>query len=80
MTIDTVTNPSIGQFCDSNGNRFVNGILESKQFVCDFHPLKEAKFEKFEKRVSKLENTYVSEKRNAELFGAISDFMQSFTR
>lgn len=30
MTIDCVTNPSIGIFCDSNGNRFVNGILESK--------------------------------------------------
>jgi len=29
-TIDTVTNPSIGEMVSSDGDRFVNGILESK--------------------------------------------------
>lgn len=36
-TIDLVSNPSIGMFCDSNGNRCVNGILESKDFMIDTH-------------------------------------------
>ena len=78
MTVDCVTNPSIGIFCDSNGNRFVNGILESKQFVCDFHPLKEAKFEKFEKRISRMPNTFVSSRKAAFLKGAVDDFLGSF--
>lgn len=30
MDIDAVLQPSIGIFSKSNGNRFVNGILESK--------------------------------------------------
>jgi hypothetical protein len=30
VTIDAVMNPSIGEMCTSDGNRFVNGILESK--------------------------------------------------
>ena len=36
-TIDCVANPSIGQFCSSNGDRFINGILESKEFVINIH-------------------------------------------
>lgn len=80
MTIDCVTNPSIGIFCDSNGNRFVNGILESKQFVCNFHPLKENKYERFEKRISKMPNTCISEKKNAAVCAAVRDFLESFTK
>jgi len=30
ITIDTVLNPSIGEMVTADGNRFVNGILESK--------------------------------------------------
>ena len=78
MTIDTVTNPSIGIFCDSNGNRFVNGILESKQFVCDFHPLKECKYERFEKRISKMPNTRISSKKAEFLGKAVHEFFESF--
>lgn len=37
VTIDTVMNPSIGEMVSTNGNRFVNGILESKQWVCGIH-------------------------------------------
>ena len=80
MDIDVVTNPSIGIFCDSNGNRFVNGILESKQFVCDFHPLKEAKFERFEKRVSRMPRTFVSSNKADFLGRAVHDFLKSFAQ
>jgi hypothetical protein len=80
MTIDTVTNPSIGIFCNSNGNRFVNGILESKQFVCDFHPLCERAFERFEKKVSKMPNTSVSSKKAEFLGAAVHDFFESLTK
>lgn len=36
-TVDCVSEPSIGQFCESNGDRFVNGILESKSFMITNH-------------------------------------------
>jgi len=78
MTIDCVTNPSIGIMCDSNGNRFVNGILESKQFVCDFHPLKERKYERFEKKISRMPNTRISSKKAEFLGKAVHDFFESF--
>lgn len=80
MTIDTVTNPSIGIFCDSNGNRFVNGILESKQFVCDFHPLCERGFDRFEKRISKMPNTSISSKKAEFLGAAVHDFLKSLAK
>lgn len=80
MNIDTVTNPSIGIFCKSNGNRFVNGILESKQFVCDFHPLCERSFERFERKVSKMPNTSVSSKKAEFLGAAVHDFFESLTK
>lgn len=78
MTVDCVLQPSIGIFCDSNGNRFVNGILESKQFVCDFHPLKECKYERFEKRISKMPNTRISSKKAEFLGKAVHEFFESF--
>ena len=47
VTIDAVLEPSIGSMCQSNGDRFVNGILESKQFVCNIHgEVLEEKFNK----------------------------------
>ena len=78
MDIDAVLQPSIGVFSKSNGNRFVNGILESKQFVCDFHPLKEAKFERFEKRLSRMPNTRISSKKADFLGRAVKEFLDSF--
>lgn len=80
MTVDVVTNPSIGIFCDSNGNRFVNGILESKQFVCDFHPIVEQKFEKFSKKLSKMPNTNISTKKAEFLGAAVHEFLESLTK
>ena len=59
VTLDTVMNPSIGEMCTSNGNRFVNGILESKSWVCNIHgELVESKFEKFEKSISNAKNKH----------------------
>lgn len=79
MDIDAVLQPSIGIFSKSNGNRFVNGILESKQFVCDFHPRCERGFESLEKRLSRMPNTAISTEKAAFLGRAVSDFMKSLT-
>lgn len=80
MDIDAVLNPSIAIFSKSNGNRFVNGILESKQFVCDFHPLQERAFENFEKRVSRMPNTAISRKKAEFLGAAVHEFLESLVR
>ena len=80
MNYDCVLNPSIGLFCDSNGNRFVDGILESKQFVCDFHPKCERAFGQLEKRLAHGPSTRVSAKKAEFLGKAISDFMASLTK
>jgi len=80
MTIDAVTNPSIGIFCSSNGNRFVNGILESKQFVCDFHPLKEAAYDGLARKLAKAPNTCISSKKAEFLGDAVREFFASFSR
>lgn len=65
----------------SDGNRFVNGILESKQFVCDIHgELLEQKYNAFEKRISKLPNTHISSKKAEVLGAAVHDFLESLVR
>ena len=77
-TIDTVTNPSIGEMVTSNGDRLVNGILESKQFVCNIHgEVLESKYRKFENRLSRMPNTYVSSKRAEKVYSALSEFFES---
>lgn len=81
VTIDCVLEPSIGQMVQSNGDRFVNGILESKQFVCNIHgEVIEEKFNKFEKSLKKMPNTYVSSKINEKVFAALSEFFSSLTK
>ena len=80
MDIDAVLQPSIGIFSKSNGNRFVNGILESKQFVCNFHPLVERKFDRFQKKLSKMPNTNISTKKAEFLGAAVHDFLESLVR
>jgi hypothetical protein len=62
-TIDCVLNPSIGTFCNSNGNRFVNGILESKTFVCNLHNKVEPMYEAFDKKLSHMPKTHISSKK-----------------
>lgn len=77
-TIDTVTNPSIGEMVTSNGDRLVNGILESKQFVCNIHgEVLESKYRNFEKQLSRMPNTYVSSKRAEKVYSALSEFFES---
>lgn len=80
-TIDTVTNPSIGEMVSSDGDRFVNGILESKQFICNIHgEIIEEKFNKFEKSLSKMPNTYIASKRNEKICEALKEFFGSLAK
>ena len=62
----------------SDGNRFVNGILESKQFICNVHgELLEKKFDAFERSISKLPNTHISTKKAEVLGAAVHSFLES---
>lgn len=74
VTIDTVLAPSIGIMSKSNGNRFVNGILESKEFIINEHgEILEKPFADFEKKISKLPRT----NRDKIVSEAIHDFFKS---
>ena len=78
VTIDTVLNPSIGEMVTSDGNRFVNGILESKQWICNTHgELVERKFNAFESKLRKMPKTNISSKKADYLGKAVSDFFNS---
>lgn len=78
ITCDTVLEPSIGEFVSTNGNRFVNGILESKQFVCNVHgELIEKKYNAFESSISRLPNTHISSKKAEVLGAAVHSFLES---
>ena len=75
VTLDTVLEPSIGEMVSTNGNRFVNGILESKQWVCGAHgELIEQKYKKFEKAIAKMPNTNIGSKKAEHLGKAVSQF------
>ena len=75
VTLDTVLEPSIGEMVSTNGNRFVNGILESKQWVCGTHgELIEQKYKKFEKAIAKMPNTNIGSKKAEHLGKAVSSF------
>lgn len=77
-TIDCVAEPSIGQFTESNASRFVNGILESKSFMINNHgEILEVPYKKFEKRISKLPNTYIASKKASVLGAAVDEFLKS---
>lgn len=81
ITLDAVLNPSISNMVTSDGNRFVNGILESKRWVCTNHgEIVESKYNAFEKRLSRLDNTFISSKRAHELGTAVHDFFQSLVK
>ena len=77
-TIDAVANPSIGQFCETNGNRFVNGILESKDFIINTHgEVFEIPYKKFESSLQHLPNTHISSKKAEALGAAVHSFLES---
>lgn len=78
VTLDAVMNPSIGEMVTADGNRFVNGILESKQWICNIHgELVESKFNVLEKSLAKMPNTFDSKKRAAHIGKALTDFFNS---
>ena len=75
VTIDTVLNPSIGEMVAADGNRFVDGILESKSWVCNNHgQLVECAYDKLEKKLSKMPKTFISSKKNAHIIKGLTDF------
>ena len=79
VTVDVVLNPSIGTMVTSDGNRLVNGILESKSWVCNHHgQICEMNYGKFENDLSRMPNTYIQSKKNEKVFSAIKDFFKSF--
>lgn len=76
ICIDTVLTPSIGVFNDSNGNRFVNGILESKDFMINTHgEICERAYHKIEKRLSSL--PVKRSARDIQVANAVHDFFNS---
>ena len=79
ICIDTVLNPSIGIFNKSNANRFVNGILESKNFIVNTHgEILEETFNSFEKDLSKMPNTAITSKKVNFLADAVMKFLDAF--
>lgn len=81
VTIDCVLEPSIGSMCTSNGDRFVNGILESKQFICNIHgEVLEEKFNALENSLKKMPSTFISSKKNEKVYAALKDFFESLSQ
>lgn len=79
--VDAVVNPSIGEMVSSNGDRFVNGILESKQFICNIHgEVLEQKYANLEENLSKMPSTFISSKKNEKVFAALKSFFESLTK
>ena len=75
VTVDCVLDPSIGRFANSNGNRFIDGVLESKEFVLKSHPNAQPIFEAIEKSISTL--SIDRESRNKKIADAITTFLVS---
>ena len=79
--IDCVANPSIGIFCKNNADRFVNGILESKDFVLNNHgdvvENLEGSYNKLESKLAKMPKTNISAKKSKYLGDAITSFFNS---
>lgn len=56
--------------------KFVNGILESKEFMIDVHgDIVEAPYHKFEKKLAKLPRTYIRSKKDEYVAEAIEAFL-----
>lgn len=76
LTIDTVLAPSIGIMSQSNADRFVNGILESKEFIVNTHgEILEKQFDRFEKKLKKLPSKQSA--KEARLSEAVHEFFKS---
>lgn len=78
VTVDCVLQPSIGKYSESNAGRFVNGILESKEFVLNHHGfLVEKAYNKVEKDIEKSSHTYINSKKNEIAAQAVYDFFKN---
>lgn len=76
ICIDTVLSPSIGIFNDSNGNRCVNGILESKDFVINTHgEICEMAYDRFEKKLKQLPVKRTA--KEEKIANAVYEFLNS---
>lgn len=57
---------------------FVNGILESKDFMLNVHgKIVEKQYKKLNERLNKMPNTYISSKKAAYLGNAVKEFLDS---
>ena len=75
ICIDTVMNPSIGIYNDSNGNRFVNGILESRDFVIGQHgEIMERKYDQLDRALRTLPVKRTD--RNERVCAALNNFLK----
>lgn len=54
VTVDTVLNPSIGYVTNSNATRFVDGVLESTDYVVNNHSSTQVIYEAFNKNIKRL--------------------------
>jgi hypothetical protein len=78
VTVDCVLQPSIGKYSESNAGRFVNGILESKEFVLNHHGfLVEKAYNKVEKDIEKSSHTYINSKKNEIAAEAVYNFFKN---
>ena len=76
ITIDTVLAPSIGIMSHSNANRFVNGILESKEFIINTHgEILEKQYNALESKLKKLPRR--KSLKEEYISNAIHDFFKS---
>ena len=77
VTCDVVLNPSIGQFVDSKAsNRFVNGILESKEFIVNTHgEILEKQYDALESKLRKLPRR--KSLKEEYISNAVHDFFKS---
>lgn len=78
VTVDCVLQPSIGKYSESNAGRFVNGILESKEFVLNHHGyIVEKAYSKLENDINASTKTNISSKKNKIAAEAVYNFFKN---
>lgn len=78
VTVDCVLQPSIGKYSESNAGRFVNGILESKEFVLNHHGfIVEKAYSKLEKELNASTHTSIKSKKNEMAAEAVYNFFKN---
>lgn len=78
VTVDCVLQPSIGKYSESNAGRFVNGILESKEFVMNHHGyIVEKAYDKINHAANKMTKTHIRSKKEEMAAQAVYDFFKN---